>query len=120
MLRTILASIILLVLMGAGVAFWFATQPKTQNETYFVGVGMVKRSVKGLGRGEGVAEASLSFGRSGRLDEVLVCEGQEVDATDHLAKMNPSEVDAQIAQQAAELKITEAKLDLVQVNRPPE
>jgi multidrug resistance efflux pump len=121
MLRTVITTVfVLLLFSGAGLIVYWSMPQKQSDETHSVSVGIVKKAVKGLGRVEGVAEANLSFGRSGRLDEVPVTESQEVEVNDHLAKMNPSEVDAQIAQQAAELKAAEAKLDLVQVKRPPE
>ena len=120
MLRTLLSALVGVLLLGAAAIIFFYVPAQKNDETYVVSVGMVKKSVKGLGRVEGVAEATLSFGRPGRVDEVKVTESQEVEVNDDLAKLNPSEVDAQVAEADAEFKIKIAELDLVQVKRPPE
>ncbi len=120
MLRSIAWVVVLLMLLGLAAVVYLGGTKGPPDETYVTTIGMVKRSVKGLGRVEGVAESNMSFGRPGRLDTVLVTEGQEVDVNDILAEMNPSEVDAQIEQAQADLKTAKAKLELVRVQRAPQ
>ena len=120
MLRTIVTVVIFVLLAGVAAFIYLGGPSQKNEETYVVSVGMVKKSVKGLGRVEGIAEANLSFGRPGRLDTVEKTEGQEVGVNDTIALMNSAETDAQIAQANADVKSAQAKLDLVQVSRPPE
>jgi len=119
-MRTLITALVVVLLLAAGAYAYISMPPQKNEDTYVVSVGLVKKAVRGLGRVEGVAEASPAFGRPGRLDTVLVAEGQEVELNDILAEMNPSEMDAQIAEAEADLKSAQAKADLVQVQRPPE
>jgi multidrug resistance efflux pump len=120
MLRSIAWVVVLMLLLALGAVVYLGVPKTPTDETQVVSVGMVKRSVKGLGRVEGVAESNLSFGRPGRLDTVLVTEGQEVDINDVIAEMNPAEVDAQVEEAQTDLKTAKAKLELVKAQRPPQ
>src|SRR5476649_630145 len=110
MLRTIVTVVIFILLAGVAAFIYLGGPSQKNEETYVVSVGMVKKSVKGLGRVEGIAEANLSFGRPGRLDAVEKTEGQEVGVNDTIALMNSAETDAQIAQANADVKSALAKL----------
>lgn len=120
MLRSIAWVVVLMLLLGLGAVVYLGVPKTSTDETQVVTVGMVKRSVKGLGRVEGVAESNLSFGRPGRLDTVLVTEGQEVDINDVVAEMNPAEVDAQVEEGKIDVKTAKARLELVKAQRAPQ
>jgi HlyD family secretion protein len=56
------------------------------------------------------SDVSLSFSSSGRVAEVLVEEGQVVEAGQPLARLEPDDLELQVAQAQAALAATEAQL----------
>lgn len=64
------------------------------------------------------AEVALSFSSSGRVDEVLVVEGQQVEAGQSLARLDTDDLELQVAQAEAALAAAEAQL--AQLLAPPQ
>jgi HlyD family secretion protein len=75
------------------------------------------KTISGLGQVEANAVADLSFRVSGQVSEILVKEGDTVQAGEVLAKLDPS--DAQISYHQAELNLENAQISLQDLSKPP-
>lgn len=64
--------------------------------------------------------AELGFGAAGRVAEILVSEGQLVEAGQVLARLDTGELDAAILQAQAALQVAQAELARVQAGARPE
>src|SRR3954464_996080 len=95
-----------LVLGGCG------SQPAAS--TVVVQRGTIDVTVSGNGSVEPVQSSHLTFGVAGRIDNVLVKEGQSVHEGDIIATLDPRELDQQVLQAKANVAKAEAHLQQVQ------
>ena len=86
-------------------------------ETAVVRRGTLLVTVEGTGSLAPRSEVSLSFSAGGRVDEVLVVEGQQVEAGQPLARLETDDLALQVAQAEATLAAAEAQL--AQLLAPP-
>src|SRR5579862_1761005 len=120
MAKTIALVFIFVLLAGVGATLWMGRGGTPEGDTMSVYQGTIRRSARGSGRVEGLAETTLMFPLSGRLNKVYAKEGTDVPELDNLAELNTEEVDVRIAQADLELKQAQAKLQQVSVSRPSE
>jgi len=86
-------------------------------ETAIVRRGTLLVTVEGTGSLAPRSEVSLSFSAGGRVDEVLVVEGQRVEAGQPLARLETDDLALQVVQAEATLAAAEAQL--AQLLAPP-
>ncbi len=89
-------------------------------ETAVVRRGTLLVTVEGTGSLAPRSEVSLSFSAGGRVDEVLIVEGQQVEAGQPLARLETDDLALQVAQAEATLAAAEAQLAQLQAPPRPE
>jgi len=104
-LRKLLLPTVLIAVGGAGYYFWLQSQPEPLPE------GIASSN----GRIEAV-EIDLAAKIAGRLDEVMVNEGDFVTAGQAVARMGTAVLEAQLAQAAAELERAKTSIEASQSN----
>ncbi|MGD0093105.1 MAG: HlyD family efflux transporter periplasmic adaptor subunit [Planctomycetota bacterium] len=118
--RAVVCVFLLLLGAGGGVLVYLSLTAAAPSDTCVATMDKVRRSLHGSGRVEGGPEATLSFGRPGRLDKVNVKEGQPVVLNETLAEMNPAEALKQITQAQAALNEAEAEFEVAKAPPPLE
>jgi RND family efflux transporter MFP subunit len=113
--------ILVLVLVVAGVmALRAINQPAAAEDTPSVTAvtrGSIEETVSATGNVGAERQATLPFGSSGEIAEVLVKEGQVVEAGDLLARLDTTSLEWQIARSQASLDTAQARL--AQAQEPP-
>ena len=104
-LQRLLLPVPLIAVGGVGYYFWLQSQPEPLPE------GIASSN----GRIEAV-EIDLAAKIAGRLDEVMVNEGDFVTAGQAVARMSTAVLEAQLAQAAAELKRAKTSIEASQSN----
>ena len=110
-----------LILVGAGIVFVQRqarsadAQPVAPTAT--VARGSIDETVSATGNIVAEQQASLTFATSGEIAEVLVVEGQEVEAGQVLARLDTTSLEWQIARSEASLASAQARLE--QAQQPP-
>jgi HlyD family secretion protein len=84
--------------------------------TAVVSRGSIEQTVSATGNAAAEQQVTLTFGSSGRIDEVLAEEGQQVKAGDVLARLDTRSLEWQVARAQASLDTTQARLK--QTQRP--
>ncbi len=87
-------------------------------ETYAVARGRIAATVTATGSIEPEAEVQLSFRGAGRVQNVLVTEGQAVEAGQLLAELETTDLALAVAQSKVSLQI--ARAQLAKLETPPE
>jgi HlyD family secretion protein len=110
----LMLTILCLALLGTS-ACSGGSQAEVSQQLVKVERGDLTVSVAGSGKIEASREASLTFGSAGKVDRILVKEGDEVKAGDVLARLDTSSLNlahtqAQVALAQAELALTQAQL----------
>src|SRR5665213_3266401 len=106
------------LLVSAGVGTWFATRPSsaaasgvvTTTSVHTVSTGTISQTVAATGTIEPATQASLSFAVSGKVTAVDVIPGQAVAVGQTLATVDPTALNASLAQAQATLANDEAQL----------
>jgi HlyD family secretion protein len=118
-----IASVLLVaaLLVGAG-AFWLIRQPETAEAdttapTAIVVLGSIEETVSATGSVSTERQATLTFETSGSIAQVLVEEGQQVEAGQVLAWLDTASLDWQVARAEAALETAQARL--LQAQQPP-
>jgi multidrug efflux pump subunit AcrA (membrane-fusion protein) len=109
---------VVVVLAGAGVATWFATRPAnasasgvvTTTTVQTVTTGTISQTVSATGTIEPATQANLDFAVSGTVNGVDVSTGQAVAAGQTLATVDPTTLNASLAQAQAALANDQAQL----------
>jgi len=112
----VLAAVI--VLVGAGLGIWFATRPSSASATGIVTTtsvqtvttGTISQTVAATGTIEPATTADLNFAVSGKVTAVDVVAGQAVTAGQALATVDPTTLNASLAQAQATLANDQAQL----------
>lgn len=120
-MRKRLIAIILVVLAVVG-GYWLYTRQmekrKTQSTASLKTAPVTRGSVEAVvsATGNVIAEWSqpLTFGASGRVVEVLIKEGEVVEAGQLLARLDPGDLELALQQAEAALRVSEAQLAKVQ------
>ena len=113
MRRALIRVIILLVVGGVGYAtYWLGNRPPaSQNlETFTVRQGEIVATVSATGSVAPAREVTLTFKSGGKVERVLVAEGQAVQEGDSLARLETADLEQQLAQAQASLTISKARL----------
>jgi len=93
-----------------------AASEATATSTAVVSRGSIEQTVSATGNAAAEQQVTLSLGSSGRIEEVLVEEGQQVKTGDVLARLDTSSLEWQAARAQASLDTTQARLR--QTQRP--
>jgi len=109
---------IVVVVVGAGVGTWFATRPASASATgvvtttkvQTVTTGTISQTVSATGTIEPATQASLNFAVSGKVTAVDVTAGQQVADGQTLATVDPTTLNATLAQAQATLANDQAQL----------
>lgn len=121
MRRPLLALLIVAVIGGISWVAYSATAqereaPSPTYEVYTVGLGDIAATVTAAGSVEPAAALNLVFRGSGVVAEVLVAEGDRVEAGQVLARLDNAELE--LARQQAEVGLRLAEARLAQARRP--
>lgn len=121
MKRTLTIVGILVVIIGGSLLAWRAIAqaqtPQTPTyETVTATRGSLQSTVSATGTIEPEAQVSLSFRGVGRVADIGVTAGQEVQAGDVLARLDAQELELAVAQ--AEAGLASAKANLAQLTKP--
>ncbi|MBN1135156.1 MAG: efflux RND transporter periplasmic adaptor subunit [Anaerolineae bacterium] len=116
--------ILLVAACVIGAVLFFVAGPRpraTANDvtaaaTAVVSRGSIEQTISATGNAAAEQQVTLAFGSSGRIDEVLVEEGQQVKAGDVLARLDTRSLEWQVARAQASLDTTQARLK--QTQRP--
>lgn len=100
--RRIIAPIVLLLLIGAGTAYWYVNRPAPLPPGVVTASGTIEATT-----------VTISPEIAGRVAEVLVGEGDKVGAGDPLVRLDSTLLDAQRAQAEAAIATAQASRDLV-------
>ena len=103
-------TIIILVVAALGVGFWYTRSGKAP-ETVNVVRGSIFEEVILTGKTEAAQNIDLSFDRAGRIAEVSANVGDRVNPGQVLAKLDSSDLSAQLDSSLANIKMEQAKLD---------
>ena len=117
---TVAGVVILIIVLGVAACQGIAAQQAgagESTETAVVRQGTLLITVDAIGSLAPQTEASLAFSSSGRVAEVLVEEGQVVEAGQPLARLETDDLELQVAQSEAALAAAEAQL--AQLLAPP-
>ncbi len=113
--------VLVLVLVVAGaMALRAINQPAAAEDAPVVATvtkGRIEETVSATGNVGAERQVALPFGSSGEIVEVLVKEGQAVEAGDMLARLDTASLEWQIALRQASLDTAQARL--AQAQRPP-
>ena len=109
---------VVIVVAGAGAGIWFATRPSgaattgvvTTTTVQTVATGTISQTVAATGTIEPATQANLSFAVSGKVDAVDVAPGQVVTLGQTLATVDPTALNASLAQAQATLANDQAQL----------
>ncbi len=102
-----------IVLLAAAAAVVYFTYPAWFSEEAANGPLIVSGNIE-------ATEAVLSFKLTGRIEELLVEEGQWVEEGDLLARLDDAEYRQQVALDQANLRVTQAQLSLAQAGARPQ
>ncbi|MGA2835608.1 MAG: biotin/lipoyl-binding protein [Acidimicrobiales bacterium] len=113
-----IAGAVVVVLAGAGVGTWFATRPSTATAAGIVttttvqtvATGTISQTVAATGTIEPATQANLNFAVSGKVTAVAVTPGQVVTVGQTLATVDPTALNASLAQAQATLANDQAQL----------
>ena len=116
--RRVLIGATVVVLAGAGVGTWFATKSSaaatpgitTTTSVHTVATGTITQTVAATGTIEPASQANLNFAVSGKVTAVNVTAGQTVKAGQSLATVDPTALNASLAQAQATLANDQAQL----------
>jgi len=113
--------IVAALLVGAG-TFWLMRQPETAEAeaavpTAVVALGSIEETVSATGSVSTKRQATLAFETSGPIEQVLVQEGQQVEAGQVLARLGTTSLEWQVARAQAALETAKARL--AQAEQPP-
>lgn len=110
--------VILLVLVGVGAMILRRVNAPANAEvapaTAVVTRGSIEEIISATGNVVAERQASLTFASSAKIAEVLVVEGQQVEAGDVLARLDTSSLEWQIARSEASLASAQARLEQAQ------
>ncbi len=111
----LILSVVLLALLGTTACDSMGGQGTVSQQQVEVARGDLTLSVTGNGKIETSREARLTFGSAGKVDRILVAEGDRVMAGDVLASLDTSTLElavnqAQMALTQAEVALTQAQL----------
>jgi HlyD family secretion protein len=114
--------ILVLALVAAGVMALRGVNRRSVAEDTPVGTitvtrGSIEETVGTTGNVGAERQVALPFAQSGEIAEVLVTEGQTVEAGDLLARLDTASLEWQIARAQASLDTVQARLE--QVQKPP-
>ena len=109
---------VVVVLAGVGVGVWFATRPSSASATGIVtstsvqtvSTGTISQTVAATGTIQPATTADLNFAVSGKVTAVDVTAGQTVAVGQTLATVDPTTLDATLAQAQATLANDQAQL----------
>jgi multidrug efflux pump subunit AcrA (membrane-fusion protein) len=107
----VVIGIVVLVLLGGGVAAWAAT--RTTDPTYrtaVAGPATVTSVLNGIGTIQPVSEATVTFPVSGQVATVNVKQGDQVTAGEVLAQLNTTTLSGQVSSAQSTLATAQAKL----------
>ncbi len=123
MKRFFVILLILIVLLGGGVAGYFylnpaqAQSPQEANlETVEIERATLVDTVSASGKIEPEAEVEMKFETGGKVEEVLVKEGQTITAGTVLARLDTADLELQI--RSAKIDLTQAQANLQQLHEP--
>jgi HlyD family secretion protein len=112
------------LLVGAGTVLMRRQNGTTSAEavtpTAVASRGSIEETVSATGNVAAKQETSLTFASSGRIDQVLVEEGQQVEAGQVLARLDTSSLEWQVARAQASLNTAQARLEQAQKPATPE
>jgi len=115
--RRVFVLILLVVLVAAGTGWggyrYFQSGDSDESETWEVITvrrGTLEVSISATGSIEPLTQAKLGFGVGGTLAEVLVEEGERVQAGQLLARLDTTDLEFQVAQAEASLELAKAQL----------
>jgi HlyD family secretion protein len=118
---------LLVVVAVAGGGFYYYTSiylpqqaaaEQPQYETFTIGRGDIAATVNGTGSIQPEQEVALSFRSAGRVDDVLVSEGQAVEEGQLLATLETTDLALALAQSKVSLQISQAQL--AKLENPPD
>lgn len=113
MRKAIIIVVILLIVGGVGYATYrMGNRPHaSQNwETFTVQRGKIVATASATGSVAPARELPLTFKSGGKVERVLVAEGQAVQEGDSLARLDTADLEQQLAQAQASLTISKARL----------
>ena len=110
---------LLALLLGAGVA-WARFQSKPKYETVNVTRGDIVENVSVTGRVKPVDSVDLAFEKGGKVKEVNVQIGDRVMVGQQLARLDSTDLSAQLLQAEANVETEQAKLDELKRGTRPE
>jgi HlyD family secretion protein len=121
-LKTAGIVLVALVLVGAGALLLLRQQnpdsaADTAPPTTIVTRGSIEETISATGNVAAERQATLAFEMSGPIAEVLVGEGQQVEAGQVLARLDTASLEWQVARAQASLDTAQARLD--QASEPP-
>jgi len=119
----IIIVVVAVVALGAGLGTWLATSSSsatplvtTTTTVQTVSTGTITQTVSSSGTVEPASTADLNFGASGRVTAVDVTAGQQVSVGQTLATIDPTSLQAALAQAQATLALDQATLSTDQTN----
>jgi multidrug efflux pump subunit AcrA (membrane-fusion protein) len=105
-------AVLVLALAGAGVGTYYATKSSSADyELTAATSGTVQQTVSATATIEAINQASVNFAVAGRVTSVPVSVGQTVTAGEVLATIDPSTLQATVAEDQAQVATDQAKLD---------
>ncbi|MFQ5421991.1 MAG: efflux RND transporter periplasmic adaptor subunit, partial [Anaerolineae bacterium] len=124
MKRTLIIALILLVVVGGGVASYLLITPDTYSvaedptiETLVIKTDTIVATVSGSARLEAIETADLSFEASGTVAKIYVTEGARVEAGTLLAELDTTDLSRAV--QLAEIDLARANAQLQKLLEPP-
>ena len=113
--------IVAAVLVGAGFMFWQRRNETAEADvvvpTFAVSQGGIEETVSATGNVSPVRQATLAFETGGSIAEVLVNEGQQVEAGEVLARLDTTSLEWELVRLQAALDTAQARLE--QAQEPP-
>ncbi len=106
--------LILLIVVIIGGAIWFSFSPKEEKVTYItetVGREDLVQTVDVSGEVRSIDEVELAFDISGTLNELFVEISQEVQAGDVLARLDTTELEANVQTSLQAVQVARANLE---------
>ncbi len=108
--KPIVISFIVIALVLAGY-FYFTREKESNYEFVIAGRGEIVQEVSVTGRIKSAEDVKLAFEKNGKVSNIYVKVGDKTITGQVLARLDSSELYAQLAQAQADLKTQEAKLD---------
>lgn len=110
--------VVVAILVGAGLFFWQRRNETAEADvvvpTFAVSQGGIEETVSATGNVSPERQATLAFETSGSIAEVLVDEGQQVEAGEVLARLDTTPLEWEIARLQASVDTAQARLEQAQ------